>query len=91
MSANSSISSVTGFVSIIIVPASSHSWCLIFLVAWISLTICWKCILKITCKNKLRPSGDEVFPPERTLLLPGPRGAISDQNYLCQSAAAKIS
>lgn len=48
-------------VSIIIVPTSSHAWWLVFLVAWISLTIYRKCIFKITCKNKLRPGGDDGF------------------------------
>ena len=45
------------FLSILIALATSHVRRLIFLVAWISLTVCWKSIFKITCRDQVRPSG----------------------------------
>ena len=49
------------FLSILIALATSHARCLIFLVAWISLTVCWESIFKITCRDQVRPSGDVGF------------------------------
>lgn len=90
MSANSSISRVTGFVFIIIVPGVLtdgvlFSWLLRYLTVW------WKCILKITCKKKLRPSGDSVFLQRRCWFASVRHlRAISDQSFLCQSTTSKF-